>query len=91
MRETITVTVTMYGSFRTYTGGRPLRLTVPAEATLHDVRLRLEDEIRNRTSKTSAIALLAASAFADEEQVLRDDMPVSDGASIAVLPPIAGG
>ncbi len=91
MSDTISLTMTLFGAFRPYTGGQALRLTAPAGATLAQVRDLLERELRSRFPSFADAELLAVSAFADERQILGDDTVLADGAAVAVLPPICGG
>lgn len=91
MSDTISLTMTLFGAFRTYTGGQALRLSAPAGATLAQVRDLLEGELRRRFPSFADAELLAVSAFADERQILDDDTVLADGAAVAVLPPICGG
>ncbi len=91
MTPHLSVEFTLYGAFRAHTGHAPLRLTLPAGATLADARRELPAALRAVAPGFADDALLAVSAFADERQLLRDDTPLSDGAAIAVLPPISGG
>lgn len=91
MSDTITLTMTLFGAFRRFTGNQPLRLVAPTGATLAQVRDLLELELQARHPSFVGGSLLAVSAFADEHRILADDTVVADGASVAVLPPICGG
>lgn len=91
MSAPLSVELTLYGAFRAHVGGAPLRLTLPAGATLADARRELGAALRARAPGFVDDALIAVSAFADERRLLRDDTPLADGAAIAVLPPICGG
>lgn len=68
------------------------RLCLPADkvSTIRDVRRLLASHAEQHWGG-SFVGLLAVSAIADEQTILRDDEPVPHGICLAVLPPVNGG
>ncbi len=68
------------------------RLCLPADkvSTIRDVRRLLASHAEQHWGG-SFVGLLAVSAIADEQTILRDEEPVPRGICLAVLPPVNGG
>ena len=68
------------------------RLSLPAEnvSTIHDLRRLLAAHAEQHWGG-SFVGLLAVSAIADDQTILRDDEPLPRGSCLAVLPPVNGG
>ncbi|MBN8426100.1 MAG: MoaD/ThiS family protein [Xanthomonadales bacterium] len=68
------------------------RLSLPADnvSTIRDVRRLLASHAEQHWGG-SFVGLLAVSAIADDQTILRDDEPVPRRTCLAVLPPVNGG
>lgn len=83
-----TVSIQLFGAFRQFGDTGEVTLAVPEQACIADVReaMRL-----HYAGNDKALALLRASAFADDERVLDDAEAVPTRSALAVLPPVCGG
>lgn len=87
MNGNIEIEVTLFGPFRKYGSG--IKLSVPLETTLHELRPLLASELRKSYPYFREEGLLYKSAIADEKEILKDDSKVTG--RLAVLPPVCGG
>ncbi len=86
MSMTREIPVRLFGAFRQ---GRPdstLTVEVGADARVAELRQAMHSAL----DSDSARALLKASAFATDTEVLDDDQPVPER-EISILPPVCGG
>ena len=79
------ITVQFYGHYSDYFGGEPLTLTLPADSTIRDVAAALAA----RDARLADLEKHCRFALNDEYAAL--DAPISDGATVAVMPPMSGG
>jgi len=91
MQSGIDVEISLFGAFRKFDNGRPFILTVPLGAGLHEIRQALGAELAKRYPEFTQQTLIAESALADEQEILRDDYRLKHGAKLAILPPVCGG
>ncbi|MGY6555295.1 MAG: MoaD/ThiS family protein [Wenzhouxiangella sp.] len=80
------VPVRLYGAFRQTHTGSTLTVAVADDATVADLRAALHAVLPG----DSARALLKASAFATDTEVLDEDQPVPER-EVSILPPVCGG
>jgi sulfur-carrier protein len=85
------LTVRMFGAFRELEPSGTWRIEIDEAATVADVRRAFEQQARARWGARFDPALLAASAFASEREVLRASDSVAGLDEVAVLPPVSGG
>lgn len=79
----ITVSVRCFGAFRNH--GERLEVTVPAGATITDVKAALTQYLPAES------ALIADSVLADDHAVLAEDAAFTADTQLAILPPVCGG
>jgi molybdopterin synthase sulfur carrier subunit len=79
-------TIRPFGAFRRY-GDEPMRVTVPADGTVADLRAAYADMLPD----DGARRLLASSALATDDALLRESDPLPEAVELAVLPPVSGG
>lgn len=91
MKPEMNLTISLYGAFRAYADDPTLRLTVPADTTVGELRALLDRDLHARHPEFAGSELMTRSVFADDRDILRDHAVLRDGAAIAVLPPICGG
>lgn len=84
------VFVQLFGAFRQYQSEAQLQLDVSSDATVRDVRQAIANYAVEHWPGFP-VGLLQASALASEEAILDATASVSDGARLAVLPPVSGG
>lgn len=84
------IEIQFFGPLREKAPDGRLSLTVPDDCRVRDVRTALAAHVTPLWPE-SFIGLLTVSAFADEHAILRDDESITDGARLAVLPPVNGG
>ena len=84
------IEIQFFGPLREQAPDGRLCLTVPDDCSIRDVRAALSAHVIPLWPETF-IGLLTVSAFADEQAILRDDDSITDGARLAVLPPVNGG
>lgn len=82
-----TVDVRLFGAFRQFGSAPTLRVTLPRDATVADLRASVADLLPG----DNAHSLLLASAFSTDDRMLddADALPADD--EFAVLPPVCGG
>ncbi len=85
------LTVRMFGAFRDLEPSGALQIEIGEDATVADLRRAFEAQARARWGERFNPALLAASAFASEHEVLRSADHVGGLTEVAVLPPVSGG
>ena len=84
------VEVKLFGAFRDYQAEAFVRLDVPAQAKVADVRSALSAYAGSHWPQCNP-KLLDYSAFASEQAVLRESDPIPADGQMAVLPPVSGG
>ena len=84
------VSVQLFGAFRQFQSEAQLQLDVPGDATVRDVRQAIANHAAAHWPGFP-VGLLQVSALASEEAILDGAATVSDGARLAVLPPVSGG
>jgi molybdopterin converting factor small subunit len=87
MRMNTEVTIALYGAFRQAMDRAEIRLSIGEGDSVADLRRCLAGQLPDDRAR----ALLGASAFATDDEVLRDRDPVPVGRVLAVLPPVCGG
>ena len=80
------VSVRLFGAFRQYSKEAELPVTVPPDASVTELRSAFA---RCFADNDNALALLAASVFATDDQVLGEADPVPG--RLSILPPVCGG
>ncbi len=91
MSDNITLTISMFGAFRAFSGRGPFVIEVPHGATLTQVRLAVKQELKQHNAEFSNYALVDESALADEKAILHEDAIFTCNATLAILPPVCGG
>lgn len=81
------VTVRLFGAFRQYADPPRLQVSLPAGATVAQLRSAFAEALPDDNARV----LLKASAFATDEAVLEEDDPVPVEDVLSVLPPVCGG
>jgi molybdopterin converting factor subunit 1 len=79
------MTVRLFARFRELAGSNAIDLLVPPNATVADVRQEL------KRVWPDAISLLAASAFAVNDDYATDDCVIAPNDDVALIPPVSGG
>lgn len=87
----ITLTIRLFGAFRQYDTGEPLRLKLPAGADLPAVKGVLTAALAERHPGFSDQALVEAAALATDDAILPADTTITNDQTLAVLPPVCGG
>ncbi len=83
------ITLLLFGTFRSF--GEQLKLSLPKNASVSDIREELLKKIMQLDSSFKNKKLIESSRFATETEVLGDDQPLQNEAMIAIIPPVAGG
>lgn len=83
--------VRLFGAFRDLDAAGVVQIEVADDATVAGVRAALEAYGRQHWGTRFQPGLLAVSAFASEQELLRDRNPVAGLGELAVLPPVSGG
>jgi len=91
MSGSITLTISMFGAFRAFSGKEAFVIEVPHGATLAQVRLALKQELKQRNPEFGNDALVDESALADEKEILPESAIFTHDVSLAILPPVCGG
>jgi molybdopterin converting factor small subunit len=86
MNTTRQIPVRLYGAFRQAHADSMLTVEVAAGASVAELRQAMHAAL----ASDSARALLQASAFATDSEVLDDHQPVPER-EISILPPVCGG
>ena len=86
-----TVEIKLFGALRKYAPGGRLQLPVAPETLVAGLRERLRHALRERDAAFTDDGLLDATAFADDERVLRDEEPLDERMRVSALPPVCGG
>ncbi|WP_312328630.1 MoaD/ThiS family protein [Stenotrophomonas sp.] len=84
-----TIQVQLFGAFSELVPGRVLQVEVEGDR-VEDLRRAMQVQLMQGWPSFRS-GLLAYSAFADEQRVLRDSEPLPDDGRVAVLPPVSGG
>ncbi len=88
--ETITMTrqipIRLFGAFRQGRSDATLTVEIDTDARVSELRQAMSKAL----DSDSARALLKASAFATDTEILDDDQPVPER-EISILPPVCGG
>ena len=79
------VTVLLFGHYSDYCYGQPLELEMPAEATVQDVSQALAE----RDSRLADLKRFCR--FAVNEEYAPLNTTLTEGCTVAVLPPMSGG
>ena len=85
------VTVRLFGSFRKYGEGARLEVELARAATVSALRSALVAKLKTQHPGFSEDHLVGESAFATDSGLLEDGASLSDGATVAILPPVCGG
>ena len=80
----------LFGALREQAPGARVVLDVPEDCSVADLRAALQAHAAANWTGVGA-GLLAKSAFASEQAVLRDSDAVPTQGRVAVLPPVSGG
>lgn len=83
------ITLQLFGGFRPL--GTQLELCLPEDATVSDIPKALTQKIAELDSSFTKQALVKVSRFATETELLNENDLLNDGATIAIIPPVAGG
>lgn len=83
------ITVQLFGAFSDLDARREISVAVPGDRVA-DLRVALRAQLAQRWPGFRA-GLLDYSAFADQQQVLRDHDALPDDGRVAILPPVSGG
>jgi deoxyribonuclease-4 len=83
--DVFNVTVHLFGHYADLAGGEPVELTLSAGATVRDVATLLAER------DTRLAQLVDHCRFAVDEEYASLDSPISDGCTVAALPPMSGG
>jgi len=83
--RTMTVTVLLFASIAEAAGARRIELPVAAGDTVASVRERM---LADRPALRRFVPTLM---YALNEEYVRDDAAVPDGATLALIPPVSGG
>lgn len=86
----MTVTLSLFGAFRDFDPSGQVRIELPADATIAELRVALDRHLREHWAGYRP-ELLKASAFASSREVLRDREAVPADGAVAILPPVSGG
>ena len=79
------VTVRLFARAKELAGGDLLRVELPDGARVADLRRQVVE------MKPSLASLLPRCAIAVDAEFVGDEQPLSEGAEIALLPPVSGG
>jgi sulfur-carrier protein len=79
------VRVRLFARAKDLAGTDSLSLELPPRAAVADLRRLLAEQV------PALATLLPRSALAVNEEFARDDLPLTDNAEIALLPPVSGG
>ena len=86
----ITLQVALFGALRQFSSEASIPLQCPPQATVGEVRQAILAYAQAHWP-ASALALIAVSAFASEQAVLREDQGIPENSQLALLPPVSGG
>lgn len=75
-----------WGAFHRYMSGA-MQVSVASGGTVAELRERLQEQLPDGEARR----LLARSALATDERLLRESDPLPAAAEISVLPPVVGG
>jgi molybdopterin converting factor subunit 1 len=81
----MTCTVRLFARARDLAGAAVVAVELPEGATVGDLRRRLAQD------QPALASLLARSALAVNDEFAGDELLLSTGAEIALLPPVSGG
>ncbi len=84
MNSLITVSIEVFGAFRSQFPETPLRIQLHRGSSTTDLRNAVRARVTDR-------ALLDASVFATESHILDENAVLDRDARIAILPPVCGG
>ncbi len=87
----ITLSIHLFGVFRSVSSGVPLCIEVPAGASMVQVRQALKSAFKQSHPDFEADALVDESALANEQEILPEEMVFRQDTSLAILPPVCGG
>ncbi len=85
------VTVQLYGAFRRFGNGRSIEVSINEPVTVSQLRNKMLASLREVAPQFKEEGLLADSAFADAKSLLGETSMVSEGDTLAILPPVCGG
>lgn len=85
--------VRLFGAFRNLREEPILRVELPKDRwTVAGLRAHLGEEFRALPNATfDAAGLLAKAAIANEKAILLEDADLTEGETLALLPPVSGG
>ncbi len=86
MTTTREIPIRLFGAFRQGRADPTLTVEVGNDASVAELRQAMHQVLDSDSSR----ALLQASAFATDTEVLEDDQPVPER-EISILPPVCGG
>ena len=84
------VEVALFGAFRDFDRRARIQVEVPDDASVAQLRQAVRAHGETHWPLFNA-GLLASSAFASNEAVLRDREPVPADGNVVLLPPVCGG
>lgn len=91
MTATREITVRLFGACRDLSTTNPLRLQVPTQATVTEVKKIIADQVGFSTPVSfDSTALIEKSALANSQRVLTGQEVITDS-EFSILPPVCGG
>ena len=79
------ITLQLFGAFKEF--GENLELILADNAMVSDIRMALNQKL----SEHNKDSLITSFRFATETEILSEDTALKDGATITIIPPVAGG
>ena len=82
----IEITVLFFATLRSLTGQKTLKLELPLESRVSDLKLVIAEQFPQVATALVEIVLVSINReYADDEQI------IPDGAEVALFPPVSGG
>ncbi len=79
------ITVRLFAVARERAGRREIEVEIPEGATVADLRRALAHEVPTVAELLPLVRIAVAGEYAE------DDLPIPEGAEVAVIPPVSGG
>ncbi|UAT42873.1 hypothetical protein GUI12_01740 [Anaplasmataceae bacterium AB001_6] len=83
------ITLQLFGAFKSF--GEELKLHLPENAIVSDIRKALIEKIKQIDNNIYKISLIDNSFFANQTEILSEKSSLQDGIVVAIIPPISGG